>query len=73
MNPLTRRQAIGTLGALALPWEQLLAQVTPSAVGGAAANTALPPDLVNLHPIIDAIARERPLRLSFLDAQWRVL
>ena len=34
----------------------------------------MPPDLVNLHAVIESIAREeRPLRLSFLDAQWREL
>jgi hypothetical protein len=50
---LTRRQALGALGAFALPWEQLLAQASGSVTAGAAAVKgtagALPPDLVNLH------------------------
>jgi dienelactone hydrolase len=74
---LSRRKALGTLGALALPWDQLLAQanppVTATPAAGNAAADALPPDLVNLHPVMDWIASERPLRLSFLDAQWRDL
>lgn len=73
---MTRRQALGTLGALALPWDQLLAQSTRAQPGAAAASSGgvapaeLPPDLVNLHPTMQWIANERPLRLSFLDAQW---
>jgi hypothetical protein len=50
---LTRRQALGALGAFALPWEHLFAQSPgPATVGAAAvkgAGGALPPDLVNLH------------------------
>lgn len=78
-NPVSRRRAIGTLGALALPWDQLLAQSAgaPSAAGtnapAGAGAAALPPDLVNLHPIIQGIADQRPLKLSFLDSQWREL
>jgi dienelactone hydrolase len=77
---------LGTLGALALPWEQLIAQTTPTsslnavatppaaAVPGASGSTAtLPPDLANLHAVIDPIAHSRALRHSFLDPQWREL
>ena len=76
---LTRRQALGTLGAFALPWNQLLAQPgTQTAQAGATAATAiteaaLPPDLVNLHPVLQGIADARTRRLSFLDGQWRQL
>lgn len=78
MNSLTRRQAIGALGAVALPWEHLFAQANahPAAVASKSAgplSVPLKPDLENLHPILEAIARERPLRLSFLDRQWRDL
>lgn len=74
----TRRQAFGAFGAFALPWDRLLAQVpAPATAGPATANAsavALPPDLVNLHPLMQWIADEqRPLQLSFLDAQWREL
>ena len=45
-----------------------------SAAGSTApAATALPPDLVNLHPVMQSIADARRLPLSFLDAQWRDL
>src|SRR5687768_5607610 len=77
VNPMTRRQALGALGALALPWEQMLAQAAPAPAKGngvgAMAGEALPPDLTNLHPIIQSIADQRSTRLSFLDAQWREL
>ena len=75
MNSLTRRQAIGALGALALPWENLFAQpAAPAlAVPGALPGPPQSPDLANVHAIIEGIARERPLRLSFLDPQWREL
>jgi dienelactone hydrolase len=73
---LTRRQALGALGALAMPWNDLFAQ-NAAATAGARANHpggTLPPDLVNLHPIIQWIADEqRPLNLSFLNQQWRDL
>jgi dienelactone hydrolase len=69
---LTRRQALGALGALALPWDRLLGQNAASQAGRAASGP-LPPDLANLHPIMEGIARERRLPLSFLDAQWRNL
>src|SRR5262245_57421127 len=73
---LTRRQALGALGALALPWDQLLAQVPAATTqGGAAAgaDAALLPDLLNLHPVLQGIADRRSLRLSFLDSQWKDL
>lgn len=74
MSSLTRRQAIGTLGAFALPWDRLVAQANPKAAAGAAVGEAagvLRPDLENLHPLMEWIASQRPLRLSFLDSQWR--
>ena len=70
------------MGALALPWDRLLAQEkgsAPARAAAAAAPAASPaaapaaPDLVNLHPILQGIADERPLGLSFLDGKWRDL
>lgn len=69
---MTRRQALGALGALALPWEQLLAQAPAKSPAGAVEGS-LPPDLVNLHGTVQGIADARPLRYSFLDTQWREL
>src|SRR5690606_18200718 len=74
---LTRRQALGALGAFALPWERLVAQAAGAAIPGAAAAKGvpgtLPPDLVNLHPVMQWMADQRPLHLSFLDPTWREL
>ena len=72
-NPLTRRQALATLGALALPWEQLLARDAKPARSGPENLDEFPPDLVNLHPVMQWIASERSTRLSFLHSQWREL
>lgn len=73
---LTRRQALGALGAsLALPWNELLAQAatTPSTSVSAAPSAPLPPDLANFDPMLTWLARENSPRLSFLDAKWRSL
>src|SRR5688572_191174 len=76
---LTRRQALGALGALALPWHALFAQNATTKAGAAAApatatGSPMPPDLANLHPVIQWMAdKQRPLHLSFLDQQWRDL
>src|SRR5688500_18655966 len=67
---MTRRQALGMLGAIALPWD---AVAQPSATPPSTTPAALPPDLVNLHSTIEWIAGERSLHLSFLDARWREL
>jgi dienelactone hydrolase len=74
-NGLTRRQALGALGALALPWDNLFGQAgSPASSINTTAGAALPPDLVNLHPVMQWIADEqRPLQLSFLDSRWRSL
>lgn len=78
-HTLTRRQALGALGTgLALPWDQLLAQSKSTPAPAAADSTVageamLPPDLVNLHPVMQMIAERRPLGLSFLDERWRDL
>lgn len=76
-DPLTRRQALGLMGALALPWHELLAQ-TASPTAAAApplppAPETLPPDLANFHPLMAWIAQENAPRLSFLDARWNAL
>lgn len=72
---LTRQQALGTLGALTLPWDRLFAQANapvaaPVTVGNAVDGT-LPPDRANLYPVIESIVRDHPMRLSFLNPQWR--
>lgn len=73
---VTRRQALGLMGALALPWNTLLAQAASSPSASPIATNPpepLPPDLANLHGTMEWIARENAPRLSFLDAQWREL
>jgi dienelactone hydrolase len=73
---LTRREALGLLGALALPLDRLVAapDKTP-AMAGAAASPAAPeaPDLANLYDLMAWVARENRPRLSFLDPQWSSL
>lgn len=78
--PVTRRQAIGFLGALALPWDNLLAQHASPAVASPlppgpyqALDPDTPPDLANLHPLISQIARDQAPALSFLAPQFRSL
>lgn len=77
-SSISRRQAIGALGALALPWDQLLAQAASSAPVDPRGPmppdlSGVPPDLGNLHPIIQSIADARALPLSFLNDRWRDL
>ncbi len=83
-RPVTRRQALGLLGALALPWDDLLAQV-PAPANAAPrpgpTRTApfvpldpnTPADLANFHPLFEQIARDQGPRLSFLDAKFKSL
>jgi dienelactone hydrolase len=76
-TPLTRRQAIGLLGALALPLEGLLSAVKGASVPAPAPAANLvgpvPPDLANVHETMAWLARENTPRLSFLDSQWTSL
>jgi dienelactone hydrolase len=79
---MSRRQALGALGALALPLELLgrtrqSASPSPDAapawdarVDGASGS---PPDLGNLYGTVEWIAREHSPALSFLDPRWRSL
>jgi dienelactone hydrolase len=72
-NPrMTRRQALGTLGALALPLG-LPAPALADASVETAPETAAGPDLGNLHGVIEWIARENAPSLSFLDPRWKSL
>lgn len=79
-TPLTRRQAIAGLSALALPWPDLLAQTSAPSASPPPAGASLPPDLTriapdlpNFHPMMEAIARDHGPRLSFLDPKWSSL
>ncbi|MGH7958849.1 MAG: alpha/beta hydrolase family protein [Opitutaceae bacterium] len=83
-SSLTRRQALGVLGGLALPWPELLAQTrstsaAPAAVPGPGATSAastVPParaDLPNFEGLMEWLARDNSPRLSFLDEKWRSL
>jgi len=75
---MTRRQAIATLGALALPFDLAGAGdgdrgMDPLPSADAHLPTADGPDLGNLYGTIDWIARESAPSLSFLDPRWRSL
>ncbi len=76
---LTRREALGALGALSLPWSNVFAQISAAPASAAAPPmpptppTPLQPDLPNFHPLMEWLARENAPRLSFLDPQWQSL
>jgi dienelactone hydrolase len=75
-QPVTRRQALGLLGALALPLDRLAAAAPPSPAPGAppvGPAAPAPPDLGNLDGLMQSLAREHAPRLSFLDARWQSL
>jgi dienelactone hydrolase len=69
----TRRQALGLLGALALPLEGVLSEAAAAETPAPKPPSPLPPDLANLHETMAWIARENSPRLSFLDPQWHSL
>lgn len=72
--PVTRREALGLIGALALPLDALLTTPASAAEAAPAAPPpANPPDLVNLHDLMAWIAREHGPSLSFLDPKWSSL
>ncbi|MBI5766825.1 MAG: hypothetical protein HZA93_03470 [Verrucomicrobia bacterium] len=77
---VTRREALGLLGALALPIDSLLTTAASAAEANAPAMPApaappkeIPPDLANHHDLMAWIARDQPPRLTFLDPQWSSL
>jgi dienelactone hydrolase len=84
-RPLTRRQALTTLGALSLPLDRIgagaLAAAAPAPAApvsrpstlGAQLPADLPPELPNFHPMMEWLARENAPKLSFLEPQWRSL
>ena len=65
---MTRREALGALGALALPIHPL-----PRLAREPAVTEAAGPDLGNLYGTVDRVARESAPTLSFLDPRWRTL
>lgn len=74
---VTRREALGLLGGvLALPLAGADAgPASPAAVFPVSTPSALPsppalPDLANLHPLMEELARSNAPRLSFLDTRW---
>ena len=67
---LTRRQALGLLGALALPAVADDAAAATAPAPGAAPTIPQLPDLPNFHGMMEWLAREHAPRLSFLDSRW---
>ncbi|MET0395396.1 MAG: hypothetical protein ABW277_01085 [Longimicrobiaceae bacterium] len=75
-GPISRRRALGALGALALPLPlDLLGQRRSPADAAPAPDppTAAGPDTGNLSATIDWVARESAPALSFLDPRWKSL
>lgn len=74
---LTRRQALGWMGALAMPIAHAAGGAAPSAAAGSAAAASAAaervPDLPNFQPLLEWLAREHAPRLSFLDTRWTSL
>lgn len=72
---ITRRQAIGTLAALALPRDPSFGALrdTTGDESAAPADQQDGPDLGNLWDAVEWIAGERAPSLSFLDPGWRTL
>jgi dienelactone hydrolase len=68
---ITRRQAIGALAALALPFDRLTMSADDARLEDAAAQEG--GDLGNLAGTLDWIAAERAPALSFLDPRWTSL
>lgn len=77
---ISRRQALGAMGALMLPWSLMRGQTpTPAAAGSGGEKPFSPaadaefkvPDLANLDSVIQGIARDNAPRLSYLDPKWR--
>ncbi len=70
---MTRRQAIGALTALALPFDRLAAARAGVSVDDLAAAAQEGADLGNLSSTLEWVARERAPGLSFLDPRWTSL
>jgi dienelactone hydrolase len=76
---MTRRQAIGALGALALPWDAFSPAPMRAALDDAGPRDPSPlsadgeSDLGNLWDTIAWVAREQAPSLSFLDDRWTSL
>lgn len=69
-TPITRREALGALGALALP---LGLQGLPTPADATPVRQTAGPDLANLHPTVEWMGRAQPPRLSFIRPEWRAL
>jgi dienelactone hydrolase len=70
---ITRRQAIGALAALALPFDRLAAARVDVSEDDAVAAAQEGADLGNLAGTLEWVARERAPSLSFLDPRWTSL
>ncbi|HEX2188746.1 MAG TPA: hypothetical protein VHG51_07585 [Longimicrobiaceae bacterium] len=73
---ITRRQALGALGALALPLDLLRTAPAAAQPGADVSPDTVPqagPDLGNLYGTVEWIARESGPSLSFLDPRWSSL
>ncbi len=73
-GPMTRRQALGALGALALPLDLLAQRSSPvDAPQSLDPVSAAGPDPGNLFGTVDWVARASAPSLSFLDPRWKSL
>ncbi|MFM8336977.1 MAG: alpha/beta hydrolase family protein, partial [Opitutaceae bacterium] len=74
---LPRRRALEILGLASLPFSFAPGFVARAASSPTSAPMSSPvppvPDLVNLHPLLETMAREHAPRMSFLEARWKSL
>ncbi|MEY4090061.1 MAG: hypothetical protein RJB55_2332, partial [Verrucomicrobiota bacterium] len=74
---LPRRRALEILGLSSLPFSFAPGFVARAAASPTSAPMSSPvppvPDLVNLHALLETMAREHAPRMSFLDARWSSL
>lgn len=72
--PITRREAIGALGAFALPFSSLGVDLSAQVAAPASPQVGQgEPDLGNLHSVVEWISRVQTPALSFLDPRWKSL
>src|SRR5688572_20419098 len=72
-SQLTRRQALGLLGALALPLDWSLAGEGAPTLPTADPRAGSTPDLGNFHEMMTWLSREKTRQLSFLEPRFKSL
>lgn len=72
-HPISRREAISALGALALPIPPFRGSYGPEGLSGQPSEGQAQPDLGNLSAAVEWINEVQTPSLSFLDSRWTLL